>query len=197
VAGGADDDEGHPFRLRHPGDGLGPPGALDLVVEGTAFGSGTHPTTVSCLALLAALAPLDGQRVLDLGSGSGILALAALRLGAASALCVDVNPAAVASSARAGAASGLGDRLTHRAGTAGDLAREAFDLVLANIGGELLLDDAGAVAPLARPGGRLLLSGVLAGWAGELEAAYAARGYQVLERRFPAAFFTVLLARAR
>jgi ribosomal protein L11 methyltransferase len=187
----------HPFRVRRPDDGLGPPGALDLIVEGGAFGAGTHPTTVSCLAALAGLAPLDGLRVLDLGSGTGILGCAALRLGAASALCVDVNPEAVAAARRAGVANGLADRLSHRAGTASDLAGEAFDLVVANIGGELLVDDAACVAALSRDGGRLLLSGVLAGYAGELEAAYAAQGCRVLGRRFPDAFCTVLLARAR
>jgi ribosomal protein L11 methyltransferase len=184
-----------PFRVRHPGDGLGAPASLDLMVEGGAFGSGTHPTTVSCLELLAALAPLDGLRVLDLGSGTGILGIAALRLGAASALCVDVNPDAVASARRAGDANGLADRLSHRAATASELAGEAFDLVVANIGGELLVDEAAAVAPLARSTGRLLFSGLLAGYAADLEAAYAARGWRTVARRFPDAFCTILLGR--
>ncbi|BDG01511.1 50S ribosomal protein L11 methyltransferase [Anaeromyxobacter oryzae] len=185
----------HPFRVRHPGDGLGAPAPLDLIVEGSAFGSGTHPTTMSCLEVLAALAPLEGLRVLDLGSGTGILGLAALRLGAAGALCVDVNPEAVASSLRSGEANGLADRLSHRAGTASDLAGEAFDLVVANIGGELLIDEAACVAPLARRGGRLLLSGVLSGYAADLQAAYAAQGCRVVERRFPGACCTILMTR--
>ncbi len=185
----------HPFRVRRPGDGLGPPGALDLIVEGGAFGAGTHPTTVSCLAALAGLAPLDRLRVLDLGSGTGILGCAALRLGAASALCVDVNPEAVAAARRAGAANALEDRLSHRAGTASDLEGEAFDLVIANIGGDLLIDEAGDVAALARPGGRLLLSGVLRDYAAELEAAYGAQGCRVVARWFPDVFCTVLMAR--
>jgi ribosomal protein L11 methyltransferase len=167
---------------------------MDLVIEGSAFGSGTHPTTVTCLALLAELAPLTGS-VLDLGSGSGILGIAALRLGAGRAVCVDVNPDAVAAARRNGVANGVDDRLEHRRATAGDLAGESFDLVAANIGGELLLDEAARIAPLARGGGRLLLSGVLRDYAGDLERAYVRLGCAVLGRRFPGEFCTVLLRR--
>lgn len=134
--------------------------------------------------------------MLDLGSGSGILGIAAVRLGAAAALCVDVNPDAVAAARRNGTRNGVADRLAHRCGDAGDLAGEAFDLVVANVGGELLLDEVHRIAPLARPGGHLLLSGLLREYAGELEACYSDAGCQVLARRFPAEFCTLLLRRA-
>jgi ribosomal protein L11 methyltransferase len=188
----------HPFRILSPGAAAAPcaPGTIDLALELSAFGGGSHPTTASCLELLASLAPLAGVRLLDLGSGSGILGIAALRLGASRALCVDVNPDAVASARRNGDRNGVGDRLEHRAGTVEDLAGQTFDLVVANIGGELLLDQADQVAPLVRPGGRLLVSGLLRGWAEPLEAAYAARGHRTLERRLPGEFCTILLQRA-
>lgn len=189
---------GHPFRILSPGDpSAAAPGPHDLVLERSAFGGGTHPTTVSCLDLLASLAPLAGARVLDLGSGTGILGIAAVRLGAASVLCVDVNPDAVASAGRNGHACGVADRLAHRQGSAEELTGMAFDLVVANIGGELLLDEAGRIAPLARPAGRLLLSGLLRGYAEELAAAYGALGFRLLERRFPSDFCTLLLGRGR
>jgi ribosomal protein L11 methyltransferase len=169
---------------------------MDLVIAGSAFGGGSHPTTASCLELLAALAPLDGARVLDLGSGSGILAIAALRLGAATAVCVDPSPEAVESARRNGDLNGVPDRLEHVRGDAGDLGGLApFDLLVANVGGELLLDEAARVVALARAGGTLLLSGLLRAWAGDLEAAYAALGCEVLERRFPGDFCTLLLRR--
>jgi ribosomal protein L11 methyltransferase len=186
----------HPFRVLAPRDAALAAGPLDLVVDPSAFGGGTHSTTASCLALLAELAPLEGARVLDLGSGSGILAIAAVRLGAARATCLDVNPDAVASARRNGERNGVADRLGHRCGTAADLAGESFDLVVANVGGELLVDEAERIAPLAAPGGRLVLSGLLAGWAGELEAAYARQGCAVVARRAPDAFCAVLLRRA-
>ena len=168
-----------------------------LGLERGAFGGGSHPTTASCLALLAQLAPLTGHSILDLGSGTGILAIAALKLGAASALCVDVNPEAIASSRRNGTANGVAERLAHRCGMADDLAGEQFDLLVANIGGELLLDQAPRIALLARPGARLLLSGLLRDYADELEAAYATGGCRLLERRLPGAFCTLLLERHR
>lgn len=185
----------HPFRILAPRDAAAAAAPTDLVLEASAFGGGTHPTTASCLAVLAALRPLRGLSVLDLGSGTGVLAIAALRLGAARGLCVDVNPEAVAAARRNGAANGIADRLDHRCGTAEDLAGERFDLVVANVGGELLLDGAAAIAPLARAGGRLLLSGLLAGWAEELERAYGRLGCRVLSRRFPAGFCTLLVRR--
>jgi ribosomal protein L11 methyltransferase len=199
VSAGGGERAGHPFRVLRRGELAreGERGLHDLVVEGSAFGGGTHPTTASCLEVLASLAPLDGARVLDLGSGSGILALAALRLGAAAAVCADVDPEAVESARRNGDANGLGDRLTHRLGGADDLRGERFDLVLANIGGELLLDEAERIAPLAHPGGRLVLSGLLGGWADELERAYAALGCRAVARRFPTAFCTLVLERRR
>ena len=135
--------------------------------------------------------------MLDLGSGSGILAIAALRLGAAGALCLDVNPEAVACARRNGIANGVEARLAHRQGGPADLAGEAFELVVANVGGDLLLDEAPRIARLAIPGGRLLLSGVLGGFAGELAAAYEAEGCEERSRAFPGGFCTLLLVRAR
>ena len=183
-----------PFRILAPAAAAEARGPRDLVIEASAFGGGTHPTTASCLALLASLAPLEGLRVLDLGSGSGILGIAAARLGAARVVCLDVNPEAVACARRNALANGVDGALLHRQGCPADLAGERFDLVVANVGGELLLDEARAVASLTRPGGRLLLSGLLCAWADDLEAAYGAAGCRVLERRFPDAFCTLLLS---
>jgi ribosomal protein L11 methyltransferase len=183
------------FRILPPSAATGPLGPRDLVIAASAFGGGTHPTTARCLELLELLAPLDGLRVLDLGSGSGILGIAAVRLGATSALCVDVNPEAVASARENGARNGVAGRLQHRQGGPRDLAGEAFDLVVANVGGELLLDEAAAIAPLARRGGRLVLSGLLRAWADDLAAAYAAAGCTAEGRREPGEFCTLLLRR--
>ena len=186
-----------PFRVLSPDE---PPPPTDGVASGlrlerSAFGGGTHPTTVACLGALAGLAPLTGRRVLDLGSGTGILGIAAVRLGAAAALCVDVNPDAVASARRNGELNGVADRIAHRCGTAVDLAGESFDLVVANIGGELLLDEAARIAPLAREGGRLLLSGLLRGYADDLVAAYARHGCRLVDRASPGGFCALILLR--
>jgi ribosomal protein L11 methyltransferase len=96
-----------------------------------------------------------------------------------------------------GEANGLAARLDHRQGGVEVVAGSAFDLIVANIGGELLLDEAPRVAGLVRPGGRLILSGLLASWGEPLEAAYQARGLSVLDRRNPESFCLLFMQRPR
>jgi ribosomal protein L11 methyltransferase len=134
---------------------------------GLAFGTGTHPTTRMCLRWIARNAP-RGQRVLDYGCGSGILAIGAAKFGAATVDAVDIDEAAVRSTeANAQAndvqlAAGLPDR-----------ASGQYDTVLANI----LATPLKMLAPLlcahVKPGGHLVLAGILSRQADELKAAYA------------------------
>ena len=141
-----------------------------VVVEldpGLAFGTGTHPTTALCLRWLDA-AELDGATVLDFGSGSGILAIAALKLGAASAAAVDIDPQAVTATLNNAAENDVGDRLTTALGD-----RERFDVVLANVLAGPLIERAEELAGRLARGGRLVLSGVLAAQADAVHAAYA------------------------
>ena len=148
------------------------PGAINLTLDpGLAFGTGSHPTTRLCLAWLAAsLRP--GERVLDYGCGSGILAIAASMLGAREVVGVDVDPQAIvasgANAARNGAAATfvLPDALAPCA-TAG------FDVVVANILANPLVLLAPALAARVRRGGRIVLSGVLEAQTDAVGAAYA------------------------
>ena len=151
---------GSRLRVVAPGTARASDGRIDLVMAPGAFGSGEHETTASCLEMLAELEGLAGASVLDLGSGTGILAIAALRLGAERALCVDVDPKAVECARRNCIANGLGDRAQHLAGELHDVGESSFDLVLANLHGDLLLALAPELIGCARPGGRLLLSGI-------------------------------------
>ena len=125
---------------------------------GLAFGTGTHPTTALCLAWLDG-ATLEGRRVLDVGCGSGVLAVAALRLGAASALAVDIDPQALIATAQNALRNGVEARLEVRAAEpawSGD-----FEVVLANILAEPLVALAPRLAAATRRGGWLVLSGLL------------------------------------
>jgi ribosomal protein L11 methyltransferase len=147
-----------------------PPAAAQEVIRldpGLAFGTGTHPTTRMCLRWIAAHAP-RGQRVLDYGCGSGILAIGAARFGADPIVAVDIDPAAV-ESARLNAEA---NRVTLRTGLP-DVVDGHFDLVLANI----LATPLKVLAPLlcerVRPGGQLVLAGILDRQEEELMAAYA------------------------
>jgi ribosomal protein L11 methyltransferase len=138
------------------------PGTDQLVVlePGRAFGTGLHETT-SLVAQVLADAKLAGATVLDVGCGSGILALVALRLGAARAVAVDVDPDAVAVTRENAARNGLQDRIAADV-TPVDQVSGAFPVVLANIESGTLVDLAPALLARVAPGGRLVLSGILA-----------------------------------
>jgi len=156
------------------------PQAVNITLDpGMAFGTGTHATTAMCLEWLAAHPP-RGLEVVDYGCGSGILAIAALKLGARRALGTDTDPQALVTSREN----------AERNAVAGDLelclpdavpAAATADVVLANILAGPLVALAPRLTQLVRPGGTLVLSGLLATQADEVEAAYA--GHFTFERR--------------
>jgi ribosomal protein L11 methyltransferase len=172
-------------RLAVVPSGMTPPdGAVTVRLDpGLAFGTGTHPTTALCLEWLDGLAapvvdghapaPLPGALVIDYGCGSGILAIAALRLGAAEAIATDLDPQALQATRANAAANGVGERLV--ACAPGSLpavlgARKA-DILVANILAGPLEALLPVFASSLRRGGRLALSGILAGQAQALAAA--------------------------
>lgn len=148
--------------------------AIVRLDPGLAFGSGTHPTTALCLRWLDALAAeglLQGRRVLDFGCGSGILALAALKLGAAKAVGVDNDPQALLASA---------DNAQRNAVDADfsvylpdDEPVTTYPVVVANILASALDALAERLAARVAPGGRIALSGILQGQEDELLVRYA------------------------
>ena len=151
-----------------------PPQDPDLVVvrldPGLAFGSGTHPTTALCLEWLDGL-DLAGRTLTDFGCGSGILAIAALKLGARSAVCVDIDAQALLAARSNAELNGVSAALETQ-GTAAPLA--PADCVLANILAGPLLELEPTLARACRPGADLVLSGLLAAQAPEVAAAYRA-----------------------
>ena len=133
---------------------------------GLAFGTGTHPTTRMCLAWIAN--HLMPERVLDYGCGSGILAIAAAKFGAADVTAVDIDPAAV----QATQANAQNNGVVPHAGLP-DSARGRYGLVLANILSSPLKVLAPLLCGLVAGGGQLVLSGILERQAGQLQEAYA------------------------
>lgn len=147
------------------------PGAVVVRLDpGLAFGTGTHATTALCLEWLDDL-DLAGKRVLDLGCGSGILAVAALRLGARAAHAVDLDPQALEATRANAARNGVDGRLG--TGDVGHLGTGPYDLVVANILAGPLVQAAATLAAHQVPGGRLALAGILAEQADDVGAAYA------------------------
>ncbi len=142
---------------------------------GLAFGSGTHPTTALCLRWLDSLAGeglLQGRRVLDFGCGSGILALAALKLGAADAIGVDNDPQALI--ATADNAERNGEMARMHVHLPQDEPVATYPVVVANILASALDALAELLAARVATGGRIALSGILHGQEGELLERYAA-----------------------
>jgi ribosomal protein L11 methyltransferase len=149
---------------------------------GMAFGTGLHPTTRGCLALLQEISPMPAV-VLDVGSGSGILALAALCLGAQRAVCYDTDSLAVEATMANAATNDLGDRVVAHVGSLPAIpAGEPYQVVLANLVAAVLIDLAGPLAAHAAAGGTLLASGIIESRADEVLAALTAAGF-VLENR--------------
>lgn len=149
--------------------------AIVRLDPGLAFGSGTHPTTALCLRWLDQLADegkLAGQTVLDFGCGSGILAIAALLLGAERAVGTDIDPQALEASRDNANRNGI-DPACFPLYLPQDLPNEQADVVVANILAGPLVQLAPQITGLVRPGGRLALSGILAEQADEVRAAYA------------------------
>ena len=169
------DDSGGAARGQTPLGGL-TPGLTPVLVEldpGLAFGTGTHPTTALCLEWLdsGATTWLADAEVIDYGCGSGILAIAALKLGARTALAMDIDPQALLATRENAERNTVAARLEVTDDAAcGD---RPVDVLLANILAGPLVELAPVLARLIRPGGRLALSGLLLGQADEVTAAYA------------------------
>lgn len=153
------------------------PGELPLRLDpGMAFGTGLHPTTRGCLMLMQQVIPVPSA-VLDVGCGSGILALAALQLGAERALCYDTDPLAVETTRANASANALGERVTAIEGSLPATPEQAYDLVLANLVAAVLIELAPRLAAHGAPGGTLLASGIIEHRAPEVAAALSNAGF--------------------
>ena len=208
VEGGASGGPGAPGAPDAPG--APPPGAaaagadadaadhtVDVVIDpGRAFGHGAHPTTRLVLDALVDLVR-GGERVLDVGCGSGVLAVAALALGAGSAVGVDIDPAALVATRANAARNGVADRLvvTDDVGRldeppvagggrhAGGAIAGACDLVMANMLASQLVAVAPVVARAVAPGGAVVLSGLLTGQRDAVLDAYRPSGLRAVGER--------------
>jgi ribosomal protein L11 methyltransferase len=171
-------------------------GAVLLRLDpGMAFGTGLHPTTRACLLMLQEVEPLP-DHVLDVGSGSGILGIAALALGAGTVDAIDIDPEAVAATAANARVNGVADRLSVSQGTLDGAPAEPYPLVLANLVAVVLIELARRLAAHLAAGGTLLASGIIDTRASEVEAALAAAGLRCVERRRDGEWVSLRMMRA-
>lgn len=155
------------------------PGQVCMTLDpGLAFGTGTHPTTALCLEWLAGH-DMNGKQVIDYGCGSGILAVAALLLGAEHAHGVDIDPQALTATEYNAEKNRVLDRISYYLPEQFKVAEA--DVVLANILAKPLIELAPAIAALVKPGGHLVLSGILNEQAQAVSEAYRAQGLVVAE----------------
>ncbi|MFO1081173.1 MAG: 50S ribosomal protein L11 methyltransferase [Reyranellaceae bacterium] len=171
-----------PFWVHPSHDAAGLPAELlPLRIDaGLAFGTGTHATTRGCLHLLATLDPAETANAVDVGCGSGILAIALAKLWRRPVLGGDNDAEAVAVAADNAALNGVAAlcRFVHAEGLAAPAlqAQAPFDLIVANILAGPLVELAESFAAHLRPGGRVLLSGLLVEQVGQVLAGYARHG---------------------
>ena len=153
----------------------------DVVIEldpGMAFGTGYHPTTKMCLVAMDELLR-PGMKVLDLGTGSGILSIAAAKLGVSSVLALDIDPTAVKVAKKNFKSVGLMSQVGLARGTLPhSLAREgSFDLAVANISAKAIDMNASELHAALKPGGTLIASGFIRDQQPEIEAILLNRGF--------------------
>ena len=156
--------------------------ALD---PGMAFGTGTHPTTQLCLEALETMAD-PGMDILDLGSGSGILAVAAAKLGAGKVLALDIDPIAVRATRENAARNGVAHQIVAEQGSLESVLSSArrFDLLLVNILARIILEMTGrGLSHILRPGGVAIFSGIIDSQADEVEAGLRRAGLNPTARR--------------
>jgi ribosomal protein L11 methyltransferase len=160
------------------------PGQLAIRLDpGQAFGTGHHETTRLCLAALEDLLS-PGVEVLDVGTGSGVLAIGAVLLGASRVDGVDIDPVAIEVAHANCGANGVGGRVSLRAGRLEPGSPSSYGLVVSNISTEANIGLARAFGDVVLPGGVLVLSGILAADARRVAAAMAVEGFALTGVRY-------------
>lgn len=157
------------------------PGELILRMDpGSAFGTGDHPTTALCLRMIDKYLP-TGAGVADVGCGSGVLSLGAASLGAGRVDAVDIDPNAVKVTLENAALNDMKDVIRARQGQLNDL-EHTYDVIVANLVTDLLLSISGQFAERIKRNGYLIVSGIVTTRGQEIEQAFSAEGYKLVEQ---------------
>ncbi|SEA54636.1 [LSU ribosomal protein L11P]-lysine N-methyltransferase [Desulfuromusa kysingii] len=166
---------------------------IKLVMDRGAFGSGEHETTQSCLEILENLPLQEAQKSLDLGSGTAILTIAKQLLHPGQAWCIDIEESAIISGRRNCRLNKVDNDITHVCGTLEQLEETNFNLILANIYGDILLDVAGQLVNKAETGALLLLSGILWEYNFDVRQKYQKLGCKLIKNCLLSEYSTILM----
>ncbi len=166
---------------------------IQIIMDRGAFGSGEHETTKSCLELLETIATPQNPKILDLGSGTAILTIVALKLNPGRAWCVDIEEGAIKSGQRNCQRNGVDSQINHLCGTLGDLHESNFNLIVANIYGDILLEVADDLIAKATKGAIIILSGILWEYNFDVQQKYKQLGCKLMKNRLLDEFSTILL----
>jgi len=169
-------------------------GRINLIIDpGMAFGTGHHETTKTCLALIERL--LRGlshrESFLDFGTGTGILAIAALKLGFKRAVCVDTDPLAVDAAKRNAELNGIENIEVIEGGI--DKTGETFDFIAANLLSEILIQNAASIAQRLGPGGIAMLSGMIVSQETDVIKAMESNGLRLKDKIIDGRWVSVIL----
>ncbi len=168
----------HPVRIRAAHHEPAAEGVVDIVVAPRmSFGTGHHATTSMMVRRISEMG-VGGLRGLDMGCGTGILSVAAVKFGAAAMTAVDIDEWACGSCRESAALNGVGESIETLCGSAESVAGRLFDFILANIGRNIVVGMMPAFAGMLEAGGRCVMSGFLAEDAAAVEAAAAAAGLE-------------------
>jgi ribosomal protein L11 methyltransferase len=171
--------------------------AAVVIEPGRAFGTGHHGSTEGSLVLLErALVRRPAARVLDVGTGSGILAVAAVKLGASAVLAIDIDPDAIAAAGANAERNACRERIEVALAEPEALGPDTFPIVVANLLGHTHLALRATYARLVAPGGALVLGGILAGEDGPVVQALAPAGFALSERLAVDGWCSLALTRA-
>jgi ribosomal protein L11 methyltransferase len=165
---------------------------------GMAFGTGLHPSTELCMLFMEEV-DLSGQDVLDVGAGSGILSIGAIRSGASHAVAVEIDDVAARALSMNVALNGMEQQIEVISGdikTSLDASR-TFPTVLANLIARILADNAEAIAQHVAPGGRIIASGIIEEREQLVREAYGTLGFDVVDRKQARDWVSLLLQRRR
>lgn len=187
---------GSRFLVRPPWESAPVPDRLEIIINpALAFGTGTHETTQLVMELMEELAA-PGCRVLDSGTGSGVLALAAVKLGAGSVTAFDIDPDALANAAENLALNGAQAKVRLVHGGLADLPPQQYDLVLANINRHVLVSLIPHFVPFLKKGGSMILSGILIEEHEHLLAALSGAGFDIRQQRRKGEWEALIVSRS-